>query len=625
MGLITLCEVFCYFYLSHKMGNKNTKVENESKPSTHKNQDNVTCNKTKKEESYEFPGPWKNEIMLFDTNIKAKRIIEVKGNVLDLKAASLYVTPPSLCSRIELIELDLSLNPIKQHFTDEMTKLTNLQTLIIKECYFHSIPIPMMKMISLRKLDLSNNNISSSYSELRTLTNLEELYLNACGLNNFKNINTLVNLKVLELSHNFIYGSISSIGYMISLERLIIANSGLTSFELHSNKLKNLKYLDLFRNNLSIFDEIRNIPSLQILLIDRIRVEDSFDGLENLEELHIRDIDWYCISESLCNLSKLRFLKMKGKLGVLNDYLYLLQNLQEIELQSTLVMSKYDMIGCTILKLTNDTFDIKSLFPHISDDIIENIKIKETANITPDFSCLQSLKKVSYLFEGHNNSMEIHKEDEKWIVDSKIYPYKSIEIEYKFKPLGPDVIYVGRNGIFVIIPQSMFKYSQESEEKVEKIDIVEFDSYTGSIYTRDTTNRIWKCRYHHAEVLELFTENIVCFSKVVARGSNHSFFGIHSDGILYDLGMQESTKICENIFKVFGNNVFSLCVNENGQLVEIYNIGTPNQKILHIEDIPNIQGGIVSEVCGVTSEGFNTAVLPAPMAPIKGIRRSCTG
>ena len=583
-------EIKTLFY-SHKMGNSNSKCEEEKGGKIQE-----------KTEPVEFPGPWKNEKMLFDTNIKAKRIIEVEGNVLDLKSASLYLTPPSLCSRTELKELNLSLNPIKQHFTDGMTKLTNLETLIITECYFNSIPIPMTKMISLRVLDLSKNNISSSYRVLRSLTNLEELYLNHCGLRSFTNIDTLVNLKVLELSYNHIYGSISSIGFMVSLERLIISKSGLSHFKLQTNKLDNLKYLDTRGNNLSKYGDIGNILNLQTLLLDSICDKDLFNSLDNLEELYIEQVEWYSIPESLCNLSKLRFLKMYGKLGVLNDNLHMLQNLQELSLQSSLLFYKFEMIGCTILKLTNDDFDIKSLFPHLSDEMIEDIKFKETANICPDLSCLQSLNKLSYTFEGNTNLIEVRKVDEKWIVLNKDSPSKNIEIEYKFKPAGE--FYVGRNGIFILMQESLFKYSQESEEQAEKIDIVEINTYKSSVFIRDIENRIWKCRYiyHPSETFQKFAENIIGFSKILEKGSSHSFFGISSDGSLYDLGMQECTKICENIFKIYGNNINSLCVNENGQLVEIYGIGTPNEQIIHIDDIPNIKGGVVYEEYG----GFNS-------------------
>ena len=117
------------------------------------------------------PGYWKTEEDLFETNEKARRIIEVSGTVLDLKDVPIYKTPPSLCSRTELVELDLSSNPLNQNFTEEMSQLVNLKILNVRKCNFNSVPYGLSKIFSLTKLNISRNNIGTSYSELSFLTN----------------------------------------------------------------------------------------------------------------------------------------------------------------------------------------------------------------------------------------------------------------------------------------------------------------------------------------------------------------------------------------------------------------------------------------------------------------------
>ena len=419
------------------------------------------------------------EESLFESNAKARKILEEEGTSLDLENSSLTFAPPSLCSRTELIELNLSLNPIRERFLNDMTQLVNLKTLELKSCALPVVPMSLRRMYSLTKLDLSNNSISASCGELRCLTNLEELYLNDCNIPNFRCIDSLVNLKTLELNRNRnLTGDISSIGFMSNLKNLSMSQCRISNFQMPTNNLLKLENLDLSYNKLSTLDEIENIPSLKRLDLDIHRdrnVKWDINGignLENLEELSLGFDDWKSLPASIGDMKNMMKLKIRCPLGILHPLLFNFQKLEEISFSSLSTVDLHNCFGCTVLRISEEEFDIKSLFPSLSEEMLESIQLKEAINLFPNLSGINSLRKIKYEISGFKH-IEIIKQDGQWINENKEGELlSSISIEDEYTRPNNSPLFMIKNGVLIVLPRVMIQFINPSENK-ENIDIVE--------------------------------------------------------------------------------------------------------------------------------------------------------
>ncbi|KAK9309863.1 hypothetical protein QLX08_000665 [Tetragonisca angustula] len=114
----------------------------------------------------------------------------------------------------------------------------------------------ILKLQSLKVLNLSNNQISSLPKELGTLQHLQELILSQNRLDKalkwtwLDQIAIRSNLKLLDMSNNLLRRLPEQIGKLGSLVNLKISQNMLSYLPQSLGKLYNLKYLDLSKNNL---------------------------------------------------------------------------------------------------------------------------------------------------------------------------------------------------------------------------------------------------------------------------------------------------------------------------------------------------------------------------------------
>ena len=552
-----------------------------------------------------LPGPWTTEEELFSANVKARAIRSV-GPVLSLKAASLYCTPPSLCGRTELVELDLSVNPIKEHFSKDMTKLTNLKSLVLTECYFKSVPKVLGRMLSLTSLNLSSNNIENSYSILGALTNLEELNLENCNLQNFENMDNLVSLQRLNLSRNKLSGSIKSIESLKNLKFLEIRNSCLKSFQVDTKGLNCLEMLDAKLNSLSDLNGISDIISLKTLFVSGNYFQDisTIGNLSHLENLELGSLSWDLVPETFVDLISLQTLNCSFPLGVLNSTLFKLQNLTEISLNFKFDFSSTELIGCTVLKLSDDVFDLSCLFPNISSNMLQDINLREMACLFPDLSSLKSLTKVSYRLSYIN--INVNRIDGVWFSNKNAYSKENIPINYDFISMFDNNLLVGRNGIFVFLPSPLEKYTYPAQA-AKTIDIVEIGGIAKELFILDTNNSIWKCRIGDNEFKQIDSASNKVHIEIL-YGRNPKLAGIDTNGIVHKCDTTPTMQLFNsgegklneppNIVSLFGSICNALAVTNDGKLIEISEIFTRFEKIKIITDLPLI----VSAATFITSK-----------------------
>ena len=394
------------------------------------------------------------------------------GTSLNLRRWFRWKFPDFVCSMTHLQELKLSRNRLHaDSFPEDLTNLVHLNLLYINDCHLWKIPSPVTRLTSLKKLNISRNDIPTCYTELRNLSNLEELHLSSCGLHSFKNMETLIHIKTLVLSDAVLDGDISGIEDLTSLTSLDLSNTNLSVLPLTGSKLISLQELDISSNPISSYNNIFDIPKLKKLRVfgSRLQEPNSIKHFTRLEELKLENINWGSIPESIVELTSLKCLYISD-LGVLNPTLFKFANLTELYLTSLISVSISDLFGCTILRLTDDEFDIKHLFPHLSEEMIQNIRLMETACLFPDLSEIKTLRYATYKFHS-SYTLYVRKKKNEWYLARGKRGNELNRIEYDFKApnLDPFII-MGRNGLFVAVPHSFLKLIHPNEED---IDIVE--------------------------------------------------------------------------------------------------------------------------------------------------------
>ncbi|OAD57513.1 Leucine-rich repeat protein 1 [Eufriesea mexicana] len=130
----------------------------------------------------------------------------------------------------------------------------------------------ILKLQSLRILNLSNNQICSLPNELGTLQHLQQLILSQNRLHKslkwiwLDQIAVRSNLKLLDISNNMLQKLPQQIGKLDGLINLKASQNMLTYIPQSLGKLHKLKYLDLSKNNLHCMPG--SIRNLHLILLD---------------------------------------------------------------------------------------------------------------------------------------------------------------------------------------------------------------------------------------------------------------------------------------------------------------------------------------------------------------------
>ena len=523
-----------------------------------------------------LPGPYKSETALYENNTKARRIIDHVGTHLDLRGAGLHWIPLSLCNRIELTSLDLSNNPLQDYFREEMTNLVNLRKLFISKWGMTSIPNSLLRMDSIITLYIDGENLHDCYSLLNQMTNLKNLRLTSCNIENFENMDDLTQLESLSLTYNKITGSYSSIGSLISLQKLEMICCNLNSFNVdNADTLIHLNELNLEGNSITHIGDIQFLPSLTVLKLDGMDIQDFNPICNNttLQTLELSShIDWSKVPEELYKLKDLKTLQLNCSIIKIQPNLYKFKNLQElsISLNFDIRPKPHEFVGCTVLRLTKNVFDIKSIFPSLHDTFLRDIHLKEAVCAFPDLSNLENLSKL--VFTNPFGLILAEKKENEWCL-SILNERKLIEDNFKSRETVSNVnsIY-GRGGYFILLPPILWNYAGIESKFSSNIDIIEIVAVNNySVYILDSEYNLWY-NFPGEELKRIHDGNDTHLSCIhIQLFQNSICSGITIDGNIAIFTNDQVIIVDTNEFNVDTFSISStyiICIDKEGNIAE---------------------------------------------------------
>ncbi|KAM7259573.1 hypothetical protein ACFE04_015314 [Oxalis oulophora] len=166
----------------------------------------------------------------------------------------------------------------------------------LAECNLKAIPNEVWTCgTSARVLDINNNFVQSVPDQIRCLSSIQKLFLNANGLSDesicWEGLSSLKHLTNLSLSQNQLTVLPAALGALTSLRQLNVANNKLTCLPTEIGQLTQLEILKVNNNRLS------NIPTsiaschflLEIDLSSNLLLElpETFTNLHRMKELHL--------------------------------------------------------------------------------------------------------------------------------------------------------------------------------------------------------------------------------------------------------------------------------------------------------------------------------------------------
>jgi internalin A len=231
-------------------------------------------------------------------------------------------------------ELDLSGNDLSE-LPAEIGRLTQLESLILGKSLegyefvgnlylqkvsgnkFKTLPIELLNLPNLRKLDISGNPLEHIPDVVTQMLHLEELILFRVELTEIPNaISNLANLTQLYLSDNQITQIPDAISNLANLTQLYLSSNQITQIPDAISNLANLTQLDLFNNQITqIPDAISNLANLtQLDLFNNqiTQIPDAISNLANLTQLYLSSNQITQIPDAISNLAKLKYLDLRG-------------------------------------------------------------------------------------------------------------------------------------------------------------------------------------------------------------------------------------------------------------------------------------------------------------------------
>nr|XP_043633350.1 receptor-like protein EIX1 [Erigeron canadensis] len=244
--------------------------------------------------------------------------------------------------------LDLSNNDLSSFMPQWIFSMTNLVSLDVSRCHFHSIIHDNMdgfrNLTSLKSLHVSENDFMNSSLVLKGLSsNLVSLMINSCGVSSsvLNSLHNLTSLRILDLSVNKLTKKIpKSVVDICNLREIDLSYNDFGNISLnyllgdflecksHNGRSLPLEELDLTGSNISgtIPDFIGKLTSMRILVLPSNRIYGPIPHwIGRLSSLEYLDLSFNRLDGSLPDelgyLSKLQTLKITNNLltGIITD------------------------------------------------------------------------------------------------------------------------------------------------------------------------------------------------------------------------------------------------------------------------------------------------------------------
>ncbi|KAF7838512.1 plant intracellular Ras-group-related LRR protein 7 [Senna tora] len=174
----------------------------------------------------------------------------------------------------------------------EMSKLINLQRLILAHNLIESLPVNLGKLQSLKIMILDGNRITSLPDELGQLVKLEQLSISGNLLTCLPvTIGSMRNLVILNVSNNKLKSLPESVGSCFSLEELQANNNLIEDLPPSVCNLTNLKSLSLDNNNVKQIpmNLLKDCKALQNISLHNNPISmDQFQQMDGFQEFEAR-------------------------------------------------------------------------------------------------------------------------------------------------------------------------------------------------------------------------------------------------------------------------------------------------------------------------------------------------
>ncbi|KAG9471646.1 hypothetical protein GDO78_013971 [Eleutherodactylus coqui] len=262
---------------------------------------------------------------------------------------------------LNLRKLGLSDNEI-QRLPPEVANFMQLVELDISRNDIPEIPESIKFCKSLEIADFSGNPLSRLPDGFTQLRSLAHLALNDVSLQSLpSDIGNLANLVTLELRENLLKSVPTSLSFLVKLEHLDLGSNDLQVLPDTLGALPNLRELWLDRNQLSALPlELGNLRRLVCLDVSENKLEQlpaEISGLISLTDLLLSQNQLTSLPAGIGQLKQLSILKVdQNRLTQLTESIGDCENLNEIILTENLLTYLPKSIG-NLTKLTNLNVD----------------------------------------------------------------------------------------------------------------------------------------------------------------------------------------------------------------------------------------------------------------------------
>jgi len=250
----------------------------------------------------------------------------------------IYDIPPEIGVMVSLTRLDLSSNFLTT-LPKEIGNLINLNNLILNNNKIKLLPEELGNLQNLQWLYLYRNLLKELPKGIGNLKKLEYIQLIQNDLETLpKEIENLQNLRIIEAQENKIKMLPKEIGNLQQLERLYLQNNLLSELPKETVNLQKLKSIDLSTNKINIIPElIFQLKQLEDFNFAYNNLEDlpkEIGNLLNLKTLYLRRNKLKLIPKEIGLIPNLRYIDISNnELVALPEELLNMKNLEYLDLE----------------------------------------------------------------------------------------------------------------------------------------------------------------------------------------------------------------------------------------------------------------------------------------------------
>ncbi|XP_071488184.1 protein flightless-1 homolog [Diadema antillarum] len=263
--------------------------------------------------------------------------------VVDFSHNQLSAVPEDLENAKSLLVLNLSFNNIKEIPSSLFMNLTDLIYINFSDNKLEIIPPQLRRLTNIQTLILNNNPLlHAQLRQLTSMTQLQTLHLRNTQrtLSNIPpQLDALVNLADVDLSYNDLTSVPDAFYTLSSLKRLNLSNNAVTELSVLDSWTR-LETLNVARNKLTALPpSLCKLISLKRLIISGNTI--NFDGLPTgisklvcLEQFIAADNHLESVPEGLCRCPKIKkLILVKNRLVTLPEAIHFITDLETLDVR----------------------------------------------------------------------------------------------------------------------------------------------------------------------------------------------------------------------------------------------------------------------------------------------------